>query len=634
MFFSHGLCLMFLALALTIAPETKMSQNPRFNRPPKRAQTQSGNTTPISAPSTPLRTPNEGPSVQNSPGNPLAFVPGHRRYRSGYEVQPKATPYKPYALNNPGTPTQGAFNLSKETSLEAINALDPWQYTELAVKAKLLPPDCAVHSFQVETSNIVLMRRTDTVVIAPTGYGKSLTWTLPLLACREGISLVITPFTSLGQEGELLSQTDDISSLFIYGEQNSQQDFEAAASGEMMVLYVCPEMLESPSFARLLHSKSWRGRILAIYLDEAHLVHQTHSWRPSYSRIYQLRNILGNNIPLICLSATCPPLYRNSLITYAGLHPDYKLINLGNFRPELSTMIVHMKHEIRSFNDIAFILPLGCLVSNLNKTIVYCDDIELLTEMFWWAYYRAAHIGLPTEVVDIVHSGLSARGQVIPIEQFRNGKTKILFSTSKISAGMNFPDVEIVIQYKCRDLTIADFDQRRGRGARSKDRLAVGIIFVEPSMWPGEISIENPGDQDPGMVELVQSTGCAEEIIQRHLGNPPHFRPLNLNCCNRCDPTYHPPKEYRWIAFEPTQPSVTVKTTGIQREIIFNKLTEWCLEHWRTAWKDDWPSYGPKSIISDADLENVSKHTSKIFSADDLKKYSHIVHWEVISVRK
>ncbi|KAJ7362847.1 hypothetical protein DFH08DRAFT_799871 [Mycena albidolilacea] len=145
--------------------------------------------------------------------------------------------------------------------------------------------------------------------------------------------------------------------------------------------------------------------------------------------------------------------------------------------------------------------------------------------MFWWAYYRAAHIGLPTEVVDIVHSGLSARGQVIPIEQFRNGKTKILFGTSKISAGMNFPDVEIVIQYQCQDLTIADFDQLRGRGARSKDRLAVGIIFVEPSMWPGEISIENPGDQDPGMVELVQSTGCAEEIIQRHLGNPPHFRP-------------------------------------------------------------------------------------------------------------
>jgi hypothetical protein len=97
-----------------------MSQNLRFNRPPKRAQTQSGNTTPISAPSTPLHTPNEGPSVKNNSRNPLAFVP----YRSGYEVQPKATPYKPYALNNPGAPIQGAFNLSKETSLEAINALD------------------------------------------------------------------------------------------------------------------------------------------------------------------------------------------------------------------------------------------------------------------------------------------------------------------------------------------------------------------------------------------------------------------------------------------------------------------------------------------------------------------------------
>ncbi|KAJ7798811.1 hypothetical protein B0H14DRAFT_2617603 [Mycena olivaceomarginata] len=323
MFFSHGLCLMFLALALTIAPETKISQNLHFNRPPKHAQTQSGNTTPISTPSTPLRTPNEGPSVQNSPGNPLAFVSGHRRYRSGYEVQPKATPYKPYALNNPGIPTQGAFNLSKETSLEAINALDPWQYTELAVKAKLLPLDCAVHSFQVETSNIVLMRRTDTVVIAPTGYGESLTWTLPLLACREGISLVITPFTSLGQEGELF-------------EQNSQQDFEAAASGEM-VLYVCLEMLE-----------------------------------------------------------------------------NYKLINLGNFRPELSTIIVHMGHEIRSFNDIATWM----LGFQFEQTIVYCDDIELLTEMFC-AGMKVIRAQFSVSVPEVVIPAHSAQERVKDLRRLK-----------------------------------------------------------------------------------------------------------------------------------------------------------------------------------------------------------------------
>ncbi|KAJ7130595.1 hypothetical protein C8R44DRAFT_572903, partial [Mycena epipterygia] len=56
--------------------------------------------------------------------------------------------------------------------------------------------------FQVQIANLVLMRHADAVVISPTGSGKSLTWTLPLLARKEGISLVITPFTSLGLDGE------------------------------------------------------------------------------------------------------------------------------------------------------------------------------------------------------------------------------------------------------------------------------------------------------------------------------------------------------------------------------------------------------------------------------------------------
>jgi superfamily II DNA helicase RecQ len=98
-------------------------------------------------------------------------------------------------------------------------------------------------------------------------------------------------------------------------------------------------------------------------------VHQTRSWRPSYSRIYQLRNIVGNEVPLICLSATCPEAFRVSLVTYAGLHPDYVLLNLGNFRPELSTMIVPMQHDIGSFLDIAFILPLGWIIGNTSCQI-------------------------------------------------------------------------------------------------------------------------------------------------------------------------------------------------------------------------------------------------------------------------
>ncbi|KAJ7478859.1 hypothetical protein B0H11DRAFT_1916542 [Mycena galericulata] len=84
--------------------------------------------------------------------------------------------------------------------------------------------------------------------------------------------------------------------------------------------------------------------------------------------------------------ATCPELYRHSLLTFAGLRMDYTSINLGNFRPELSTIILPMLHDITSFLDIAFILPLGAREADLVPSIVYSDDLELLTKMFWWAF--------------------------------------------------------------------------------------------------------------------------------------------------------------------------------------------------------------------------------------------------------
>jgi ERCC4-related helicase len=174
--------------------------------------------------------------------------------------------------------------------------------------------------------------------------------------------------------------------------------------------------------------------------------------------------ILGHNIPFVGLSATCLSTHRKALVTHAGFHHDYKFINLGNFRPEFSTVVLPIEHDFASFRDLAFILPFGSQERDLVKSIIYTDDLELLTKMFWWIFSRLSAMGLPAHLVDIIHSGLSDRHQDICIQDFRNGRTMFLLGSSKISAGMDFPDVERVIQYKVRSLTLASADQRRGRG--------------------------------------------------------------------------------------------------------------------------------------------------------------------------
>ncbi|KAJ7624217.1 ATP-dependent DNA helicase [Mycena polygramma] len=560
-------------------------------------------------------------------GHRSARVTHRKQYRNGYEQTPKTPSYQPYALNNPGAPRQRAFDISVPTPLLPIPTLDPSQWNALAAGSHAIPAGVALHSFQIQIANLVLMRHTDALVISCTGSGKSLSWILPLLARGEGISLVVTPYTSLGLDGELSNHCDGISSIFIYSEKNTQQDFEKAATGDMLVIYVCPEMLESPSFARLAHSHSWRGRLSAIYIDEAHLIHLTHTWRPSYSRLYVFRNLVGHDTPVVALSATCPDLYRAALVMFGGMRPTYTLINLGNFRSELSTIIIPMLHDICSFLDIAFVVPLGARLSDLIRTIIYCDDLELLTEMFHWLFSRAASMGIPTHAIDIIHSGLSPRHQELCMEDFRSGRTVILLGSSKISAGINFPGVQRVIQYKCQALQVTDFDQRRGRGARREGESAVGIIVVEPSMQRGgKYSVASPGDQDPGMVELVQSDECAEIIIQRRLDNPPHFRHPDCDCCNRCDPSLNPARVFRWVPVDPAPSdsvSTGVKSTDLQRASIYTKLV--------SNWKVDYPSYGPKTLIPDSDLEDLAAHTSKIFCVEDMRRYTHIVHWADLS---
>ncbi|KAF8152060.1 hypothetical protein K438DRAFT_1910255 [Mycena galopus ATCC 62051] len=513
------------------------------------------------------------------PSTPEPNEKRRKNYRSGYETAPRSSPYTPYKLNNPVTQKCAPLELDNPTLLANRDSLDPEEWNKIAISHKIIPAGASLHSFQISAANLALSQRNDAVVISATGSGKSLTWVLPLLARQTRISLVITPYTSLGLDGELLGNYNGVSSIFIQSERNKDKDFQKALNGQMLVVFVCPEMLESPRLQALS----------AIYINKAHLVKQTHHWRLPYSRLYRLREIVGLDILLS---------FRDALVVYAGMRSDYLLVNFGSFRPELSTIV---------FLNIASVMPLGQPESQLVKTLIYCDDLELLTKI-------AASMGYSEYVVDILHAGLSNRHETIALQSFRDGTTLILLGSSKISAGMNFPGVRRVVQYKCRDLTLLHFDQRRGRGARQPGETSVTILLVEPTMYPDASTSQNLHNQDPGMVELLTSQQCILD-----------------DCCNRCNPELPPPQQYRWVTVDPKPVSKSVIYTPEVEDLIFEKLSEWRMEHWKQDWMAKWPRYGPSSLISHSDLEEIAKHAAKIISVEDLQLYTHIIHWDDIS---
>lgn len=141
------------------------------------------------------------------------------------------------------------------------------------------------------------------------------------------------------------------SAIFVHANQQSDEIIEKAMAGAFRVVFVCAEMLESPTFAVVLNSPHFQALLTGIYLDEAHLVHESRAWRSSYTRLGQARSIVGMDVPLVAISATLPSTYRLLLCEFARLKKDYSLINLGNHRPELTTVVVKLQHDVSSFNS-------------------------------------------------------------------------------------------------------------------------------------------------------------------------------------------------------------------------------------------------------------------------------------------
>lgn len=416
----------------------------------------------------------------------------------------------------------------------------------------------------------------------------------------------------------------------MYAEQHSEAILTSAEQGFYRIIFVCPEMLENPTFAPILHSKTVQSRLLAVYIDEAHLVHESVDWRNSYERLHKVRSIIGSHIPLVAISATLPRNYRHSLLKHAGLRDDYRLINLGNFRPELSTVVVKLEANRSSFDSLEFILPDGARIDTIRKSIVYCDDVTMLTNLLWWFDARLKSLSLPGSLVEILHAGLSPTHENIVMKTFNVGEAKIFLATEKVGAGINFPEVEQVIVYLVqKDLTLAKFEQRKGRAGRTSGSKGVGILMVQPDL----LSPQKSSTVDPGILDLIQTKDCMDLVVDRWLNNPPRTeRVADRLCCSNCHPSLHPSRSLQWVMEDPASKSSSSPIlTDDQLSQVLETLRKWREHAWEQTWSGSFPGYAPEDLLADEDLENVAKHALTISTVEDLSRFTRIVYWSVVA---
>ncbi|GAA5919303.1 hypothetical protein JCM5296_002074 [Sporobolomyces johnsonii] len=424
--------------------------------------------------------------------------------------------------------------------------LSPADWDALAAPLNLRP-----RCFQTRTVDALLSGK-DAIVLAPTGRGKSLLWTLPLLRDSDGLVIVVVPLVALGKSQEARSKAAGLRCLFCHGKSPSDLFLTGIVDGHYQQLVMTYEFLTSPGFVELLANNStFSARIRFFAFDEAHFLVEAAHYRPVMLTVGMLRRWLRRRIPFLATTATALPSYLDTLESRLDIHyrdaESCFFINLGTRRPEIRTWIGAMKDSLKKgVRDVEFLIsPDAASPDGIPSTIIYSDDCSHLSALHNFLRTRLRNSHLSPDLVSVAYSYLSESTLAERYAAFENGAIRILLCTEVYGAGGNPPNVRRVVQWGAGRVSAAQLVQRKGRAGRDGEE-AHFFLFVEKSMREGatkrsmtQDKIKERGGFCSGMWRMIgvkPGEGCVEELEAQLFRSPPALGILdpNLCACGRC----------------------------------------------------------------------------------------------------
>ena len=185
----------------------------------------------------------------------------------------------------------------------------------------------------------------DALVLMPTGGGKSLCYQIPAIVRQQegrGVTIVVSPLIALMHDQVGALHEAGVSAAFL----NSSLDWQQAQdvewrmqSGQLTLLYVAPERLNTPRFLGLLDDLFAQGQLGLFAIDEAHCVSQWgHDFRPEYRALSVLHERYAG-VPRIALTATADALTRADIVERLHLEQAEQFVSSFD-RPNIRYTIV------------------------------------------------------------------------------------------------------------------------------------------------------------------------------------------------------------------------------------------------------------------------------------------------------
>lgn len=381
-------------------------------------------------------------------------------------------------------------------------------------------------SFRPMQAEIIqaVLQDEDTVVLMPTGGGKSICFQVPALV-KEGLALVVSPLIALMKDQVEGLKANGVPAAFLNSSQSEREQlvvFEALRTRELKLLYISPEKLLTQQFLSFLQSID----ISLFAIDEAHCISSWgHDFRKEYTQLSLLKRYFPQ-VPVIALTATADKLTRRDIVQQLQLrHPRQFVASFD--RPNLSLKVIPGRRRIDHILRFIELRP-------NTSGIIYClsrKGTESLAQSLEEKGIDAA----------FYHAGMTARARSKVQRDFINDKIPIICATIAFGMGIDKSNVRWVIHYNMPK-NIEGYYQEIGRAGRDGLPSDTLLFYSFGDIIKLRSFAQDSGQPEVQLAKLERMQQYAEAKICRRRVLLAYFGEELKQDCGNCDVCKNPPR--------------------------------------------------------------------------------------------